>query len=143
MYEYGKWTFIALRKTEDHRGTLLFSETPKDVPFKIQRVYVLASSENMRERGNHAHRKLKQFMFALGGPYRINLNNGKISETFTLYPSDKAVYISGLVWRSLIPQTESSTLVVLASEIFSEDDYIRDYREFRSIANNLHDEDHQ
>jgi dTDP-4-dehydrorhamnose 3,5-epimerase-like enzyme len=143
MYEYGKWSFIDLRKNEDHRGTLLFTETPKDVPFTIQRVYVLTNSENKRERGNHAHRNLKQFMFALGGAFRINLNNGEVNETFTLNPSEKAVYISGLVWRSLIPQEESSTLVVLASEIYSEDDYVRDYKEFRSIANTLHDKGKQ
>jgi hypothetical protein len=141
MYEFGKWSFIDIRKNEDHRGTLLFAETPRDVPFDIQRVYVLTNSENKRERGNHAHRNLKQFMFALGGPFRINLNNGEVNETFTLHPSEKAVYISGLVWRSLIPQTESSSLVVLASETFSEEDYIRDYKEFRSIANTLHGKD--
>jgi hypothetical protein len=138
MYEYGEWDFVDIRKNEDHRGTLIYTETPEDVPFDIRRVYLLTNSQDKRERGNHAHRNLKQFMFAVGGPYRIYLNNGEVNKTFTLYPADKAVFIRGLVWRALIPESENSTLVVLASEKFSEDDYIRDYKEFRSIANTLH-----
>jgi len=137
MYHFGEWDFVDIRKDMDYRGTLMYSETPKDVPFDIRRVYVLTNSQDMSERGHHAHRQLKQFMFALGGPYTINLDNGEVSETFTLYPAEKAVSIRGLVWRSLAPQAENSTLVVLASDIFIEDDYIRDYNEFRRIADTL------
>jgi hypothetical protein len=134
MHEYGKWDLVEIRKKIDYRGTLIYSETPIDVPFDIRRVYVLTNFLGLQERGNHAHRNLKQFMFALGGPFTINLCNGDVEETITLRPEDKALYIRGLVWRSIVPQASNSTLVVLASEIFSEEDYIRDFNEFRSIV---------
>jgi hypothetical protein len=137
MHILGEWHLRQIRGNLDDRGTLIYAEVLTDVPFDIRRVYVLTSSENLNVRGNHAHRNLEQFMFAVGGAFRIDLNNGERSESVILSPSDKGVYIKGLVWRSVIPQEKNSSLVVLASEVYSAEDYIRDNDEFRVIVDTL------
>jgi len=137
MHILGEWHLMQIRGNLDYRGTLIYAEVPADVPFDIRRVYVVTSSENLNLRGNHAHRNLEQFMFAVGGAFRIDLNNGEKSESIILWPSEKGIYMKGLVWRSIIPQEKNSSLVVLASEIYSEEDYIRDYDEFRVIVDTL------
>jgi hypothetical protein len=137
MQFLGEWNLMQIRRNVDDRGTLIYAEVPIDVPFGIRRVYVLTSSENLNQRGNHAHRNLEQFIFAVGGAFRIDLDNGKKSESIILRPSEKGLYIKGLVWRTIVPQEKNSSLVVLASEIYLEEDYIRDYHEFRITVGTL------
>ena len=120
---------IDIPKIKDTRGNLAVIE--KDVlPFKINRVYYLYDVPSDAYRGGHAHKNLQQFLISLSGSFEVILDDGKIRETIMLNKPDKGLLIPTGVWRELQNFSAGSVCLVLSSHEFSEDDYIRDYKEF-------------
>lgn len=120
---------IKIPKIEDPRGNLSFIE--KDlVPFDIKRVYYLYDVPAGAERGGHAHKKLQQFLVALSGSFEVVLNNGKHEHTITLNKPYEGLLIKNEIWRELKNFSSGSVCLVVASEVFEEEDYIRDYNDF-------------
>ena len=127
---------IDLQKINDKRGRLTIAEANKNVPFDIGRVYCLTHL-NHEPRGFHAHIALQQVVYCLVGSCQFTLDDGKQKETVTLTQDGQALYIPGMCWREMHDFSDDCVLVVLASEHYDEDDYIRDYDQFCERANEV------
>ena len=120
----------------DARGQLIALESMSEqIPFEIRRVYYIFDTMPGTIRGNHAHKELKQVLVCLSGACTIacEMPDGTTSVHRLDWP-DRALLIEGLVWRQMKDFSKDTVLLVLASEHYMEDDYIRDYDEFRKVA---------
>ena len=119
----------------DERGQLVALEEYKDIPFHIKRVYYMYDTGKNVERGFHAHKKLQQILICIHGSCKIRLDNGKECETVFLDRPDEGLYIPHAIWREMFDFSSDAVLMVLASDYYDEDDYIRDYDEFKQYVN--------
>lgn len=114
-------------------GFISVAEFPKNIPFEVKRVYWTYYTPNDVLRGGHAHRQLRQLIFAVSGTivFTIEDTHGQVSK-FTLDSPNVGLYLPQKIWRE-IQFSHSAVLLCLASEVFDEDDYIRDYSDFKSL----------
>ncbi|WP_396178657.1 sugar 3,4-ketoisomerase [Flavobacterium sp.] len=124
---------ISIPKIEDNRGNLSVIENDV-LPFEMKRVYYLYDVPSGAERGGHAHKNLKQFLVALSGSFDVILNNGKESQKVTLNKPFEGLLINPGIWRELNNFSSGSVCLVIASAVFDESDYIREYAEFLKFA---------
>ncbi len=122
---------INLPIIKDHRGNLTFIENKNHIPFDIKRVYYLYDVPGGAERGGHAHRELQQFVIAANGSFDIVLDDGNNQYRFHLNRSYYGIYVPRMVWRELDNFSSGSICLVLASNLYEEDDYIRDKSVFK------------
>ena len=121
---------INLPKIEDHRGNLTFIEQGRHVPFEIKRVYYLYDVPGGGVRGGHAHKEQHEFIIAASGSFDVVLNDGKESTRYHMNRSYYGLYTPPMVWRELDNFSSGSVCLVLASDLFIEEDYIRDYDQY-------------
>jgi dTDP-4-dehydrorhamnose 3,5-epimerase-like enzyme len=121
---------IHFKPLGDERGSLVALEGNKSVPFDIKRVYYIFGTKQGVSRGYHAHRNLKQVAVCVTGSCRFVLDDGVHQEEIILDSSTKGLLIEGLIWREMHDFTPDCVLMVLASEYYDENDYIRDYHAF-------------
>lgn len=121
---------LDLPSIRDIRGNLTFIESSKSVPFDIKRVYYLHDVPAGAERGGHAHVNLRQLLVAVSGSFDVLLDNGLSRTTFTLDDPTKGLLIESMTWRELLNFAPNTVCLVLASEHYGEEDYIRDYVDF-------------
>lgn len=112
-------------------GELSFFEANQDIDFEIKRVYYISKVPEGRRRGFHAHKKLKQLLFCPYGEIQLILDNGSIREEITLNDPSIGIVIDIPTWREMLWLKKDSVLCVAASEYYDEDDYIRDYGEYK------------
>ena len=136
-----KCRMIELPKIVDRRGNLTFIEACKHVPFDIKRVYYLYDVPGGASRGGHAHRHLQQFVIAASGSFTVLTDNGYQKEDFYLNRSYYGLYIPTMTWREIDNFSSGSVCLVLASELYDAEDYIRDYQEFKKLAVGDRDDD--
>lgn len=120
----------------DERGSLIAIEEGYNAPFEIKRVYYIFDTKKGVERGFHAHINLKQIAIAVKGSCTFVLDDGKKREEFTLDSPCKGILIEGLIWREMKDFSADCVLLVLASEHYNEDDYIREYDKFLEVVKN-------
>jgi hypothetical protein len=123
---------IDIPKINNTKGNIGVIENDT-IPFDIKRVYYLFDVPSGAKRGGHAHKKLKQVLIAISGSFDVVLKNGKSKEIITLNRPDKGLLIENNIWRELQNFSSGSVCLVLASEEFSEDDYIRSYKDYISF----------
>jgi hypothetical protein len=121
---------IDLPKIADPRGNLTFIEGGRHVPFEIRRVYYLYDTPGGAERGGHAHKDLHQLIVAMSGSFDVILNDGGKKKRFHLNRSYYGLYVCPMIWRELDNFSSGSVCMVLASNLYDEADYYREYREF-------------
>lgn len=121
---------IELPKITDPRGNLTFIEGGNHIPFDIRRVYYLYDVPGGAERGGHAHRNLHQLIVAMSGSFDIILDDGREKRRFHLNRSYYGLYVCSMVWRELDNFSSGSVCMVLASNLYDESDYYRDYDQF-------------
>ncbi|CAH0534711.1 TDP-4-oxo-6-deoxy-alpha-D-glucose-3, 4-oxoisomerase [Vibrio stylophorae] len=126
---------IEFESFNDERGRLVSLESQKNIPFEIRRVYYLFENSGLFPRGMHAHKKLKQIVIALKGSCRFVLDDGSVREELILDDPTKGLLIDSFIWREMHDFSNDCVLCVIASEYFSEDDYIRNYEEFLACRN--------
>ena len=126
-----KYTF---QQHGDERGQLISLEEFTDIPFEIKRVYYMYDTgENVR-RGFHAHKSLEQIMICIHGSCKIMLDNGGEKKIVFLEKPYEGLYVANNIWREMYDFSSDAVLMVLASDVYREEDYIRDYEEFIDFA---------
>lgn len=126
---------INLPKIESSAGSLTFIENSIHIPFDIKRIYYLYDIPGGGERGSHAHKSLHQVFIALSGSFDIHIDDGRNKKSYHLNRSFYSLYVPPGKWRLLDNFSSGSVCMVLASDIYSEEDYIRNYNEFISFVN--------
>lgn len=120
----------------DERGMLVALEELKDIPFHIKRVYYMYNTAEGIVRGRHAHRCLEQILVCIYGSCKVRLDNGIETKTVLLEKPYEGLYVSSGMWREMFDFSENAVLMVMASELYDADDYIRDYNEFLEMVQN-------
>lgn len=121
---------INLSKIIDPRGNLTVVEQNIDVPFEIKRAYWTYDVPSGECRGGHAHKEQLELLVALSGSFDVTLDNGKDKETHHLNHPYQGLLIPKMIWRTLEDFSSGAVCLVLASDLFDEDDYIREYDQY-------------
>jgi len=130
---------ISLRKIEDQRGNLTPIEGGQDIPFDIKRVYYLYDIPGGSSRAGHAHKKLHQLFIAMSGSFDITLRDGSSEQRHHLNRSYYGLYVPPMIWRDIDNFSSGSVCLVLASEYYSELDYLRSYPDFIKAINDINE----
>lgn len=120
----------------DSRGQLVALEENKEIPFHIKRVYYIYDTQDGVRRGFHAHRSLKQLLICVHGSCKILLDDGTEKETILLDKPYEGIFVESNMWREMYDFSPGAVLLVLASEMYDETDYVRDYNKFLELVKN-------
>lgn len=120
----------AFQQHGDERGQLVAIEEMKDIPFEIKRVYYMYDTVPGVRRGYHAHKKLEQILICINGSCKILMDNGYEKKIVSLEKRYEGVYVPPGIWREMYDFSEDAVLMAVVSELYNEDDYIRNYDEF-------------
>lgn len=115
----------------DERGRLVVVEGMEDIPFEIKRIFYIYGSKDDVVRGQHANRRTEFVLINVAGTSKVRVKDGKGNEgVFSLNRPHTGIYLPNMVWKDMFDFSEDSVLLVLASEHYDADEYIRDYEEF-------------
>ena len=132
--ENKSYRIIDIPKIVDKKGRGNLSVIEKDcIPFEIKRVYYLYDVPSDAYRGGHAHKEQLELLIALSGSFEVVLDNGIEKNKVMLNKPNKGLLISTGVWRELKNFSSGVVCLVLASDVYEEEDYIRDFEEFKSF----------
>lgn len=127
---------IEITKVHDTRGNLSVIEG-NAIPFEMKRVYYLYDIPSGGRRGGHSHKEQQEFLVALSGSFNVVLNDGAAKKTVTLNKPNQGLLIPNGIWRELENFSSGAVCLVFASEVFVEEDYIRDYKDFLLSKNRI------
>lgn len=130
VYGFESVKIVEIPTTVDKRGCLSIIEGGLDIPFNIARIYYLWNFNTSTTRGGHAHKELWQGFVAIHGSFRIVLNDGVDSMDYSLNRPDTCLILPPGFWREIFSLSDGSVLLVLASRLYEESDYIRLYAEY-------------
>lgn len=125
---------IQLPKILDQRGNLTFIESKNHIPFEIQRTFWIYDVPGGETRGGHAYRTTEEFIIALSGSFDVILDEGNGKTKYSLNRSYNGLFIPAVTWRQMENFSTNALALVLTSTLFTDQDYIRDYLEFLSLA---------
>ena len=118
------------RHHSDRKGNLSVVENGQTLPFDVKRVYYLYDVPGGENRGSHAHKELSQLIIAASGSFTVTLDDGKCKRSFFLNRPYQGLYVKPGMWRDLEDFSSGAVCMVLASDVYLKEDYIRDYQEF-------------
>ena len=121
---------IDLPKILDPRGNLTVAQSMDHIPFNVSRVYWVYDVPAGESRGGHAHKQCREFIVAASGSFTVTLDDGYTQTSYHLNHPWQGLYVETEVWRTLNDFSSGAVCLVLASDPFEEDDYIRDYNDF-------------
>lgn len=114
----------------DRKGNLTVVENSRTVPFEVKRAYYLYDVPGGESRGAHAHKALYQLIVAASGSFRVTLDDGRVKRTFLLNRPYQGLMVVPGIWRTIDDFSSGAVCLVLASELYDEDDYMREYEDF-------------
>jgi len=123
---------VSLPRITDPRGSLTFIEAGRPVPFEIRRTYWIYDVPGGETRGGHAYRKLNECFVALSGSFDVVVDDGSERKTISLNRSYLGLLVPNLIWRRLDNFSTNAVCLILASDHYAPEDYIRDYGKFLS-----------
>ena len=122
---------IELPKIYDPRGNLTVAEQMKNVPFDVKRVYWTYDVPSGESRGGHAHKECVEFIIAVSGSFTVSLDDGRGNrKDYHLNHPWQGLLVNTGIWRTLEDFSSGAVCLVLASELYDEDDYIYEYEDF-------------
>lgn len=135
-YSVNDCTVIELGKFKGERkGDITVVENNGMLPFDVKRIYYLYDIPGGSARGSHAHKTLFQLIVAASGSFQVTLDDGKIKRTFFLNRPYQGLLVKPGIWRDLDDFSSGSVCMVLASDVYAKEDYIRDYEDFLDYRN--------
>lgn len=126
-------TIVSLKQVLDERGSLVAGQHPDQLPFVVERFFVVSKSQPMQKRGGHAHQLCHQLLVAVAGSVEVFWEDSSGAHNYCLTNIDEGLYIPPLVWAEQIYHSTESTLLVLASHLYDSGDYIDDATESRKL----------
>ena len=128
---------LQFRKMGDERGRLVAVKGGQDIPFEIKRVFYIYGSDPDVVRGKHANRRSEFILINVAGSSKVRVIDRSGNEmVISLNHPHTGIYLPALVWKDMYDFSPDSVLLVLASEHYDPDEYIRDFDEFRSVCKN-------
>lgn len=121
---------VLLPKIPDPRGNLTFLEGGRHIPFDIKRVFYLYDVPTEESRGAHAHKKLHQFIICLAGSFDVEIDDGEFQGKIHLNRPWKGLHIPPMIWAAEVNFDPGSVCLVITSDVYNADDYIRDYADY-------------
>lgn len=128
---------IQLPKILDERGNLSFLEENNHIPFKIERTYLIYDVPGGEERGGHCYKVNVELIIALSGSFDVVINDGSEARTYSLNRSYYGLLVPNGLWRHMENFSTNSLAFVVSSTNYDENDYIRDFNEFKQYAINI------
>lgn len=128
----GGATLYRLPRITDHRGDLSFAELNQSLPFPVSRYFLVFDVPSREIRGEHAHRTLHQYLVAVHGSCAVRLFDGARSEEIMLDRPECALHVPPMLWTTQYRYSPDAVLLVLASDVYQEEDYIRDFDEYQA-----------
>lgn len=120
----------------DERGRMVVVEGLKDVPFDVKRIFYIYGTDRDVIRGQHANRKSEFVLINVAGKSKVKVLDGKGNEAiFSLNRPHTGIYLPKMIWKDMYDFSEDSVLLVLSSEPYDAEEYIRDYEEYVKIVN--------
>ena len=126
---------LKFKQLGDDRGHLVVVEGLNDIPFDIKRIFYIYGSDSDVVRGQHANRKTEFVLINVSGTSKVEVDDGKEKRIFDLDEPHVGIYLPSMVWKDMFDFSPDSVLLVLASEVFDPDEYIRDYDEYLKEIN--------
>lgn len=121
---------LPLNKIHNRAGNITIVEGNKNIPFDVKRIYYLYDIPGGEDRGGHAHKELRQLIVAASGSFNVLLDDGINKKVVTLNRPDYGLLVVPGIWRELMEFSSGAICLVLASEKYDNDDYIRSYELF-------------
>lgn len=124
--------YVDLKRVVDDRdGCLCIMNGQKDIPFEIKRVYYINSLDAASSiRGEHAHHNLRQVIFCISGSFVLSLDDGSNKQDILMWRDNTGVILDPMLWHTMHSFSIGCVIMVVASDYYDEEDYIRDYDEF-------------
>lgn len=124
---------ISLPKIKNRGGNITPVHNNEEVPFSVKRIFYLYDIPGGESRGAHAHVECHQFLIAASGSFEVLLDDGKVQRLIQLNRPHFGLHIPPMIWASEINFSSGSICLVLASEKYNANDYIRDYAKFKEV----------
>ena len=124
---------LPLNKIHNRAGNITIVEGQKNIPFEIKRIYYLYDIPGGEARGGHAHKELYQLIVAAGGSFDVLLDDGINKKIVRLNRPDYGLLVIPGIWRELFEFSSGAISLVLASHVYDESDYIREYNDFKIL----------
>ena len=125
---------VSIPVVTDSRGSLSYAQLGDQFPFEVRRYFLLFNVPEGAIRGAHAHKELEQYIVCVHGSCRVIVDDGVHRDELRLSSPDRGVYLPPLLWTTVVPDSKDTTVIVLASAEYDQDDYIRDYDEYLAIT---------
>jgi UDP-2-acetamido-3-amino-2,3-dideoxy-glucuronate N-acetyltransferase len=126
----GGASLIRLPEVVDHRGHLTYAEVDGLLPFVVQRYFLIFGVPDASVRGEHAHRILQELLVCTSGSVRVTITDGRDSDEVVLDEPTVGLYLPPMLWATQTGYEPSTVLLVLCSEKYDPDDYIRDFDQY-------------
>lgn len=133
LKKVNKFIEITTKGTQEN-GYLSFIESNNNIPFEIKRIYYVYDVPLNTKRGMHAHKRLQQFLWCPFGSIEVIIDDGKVKSTYLLDSPQKGLLVLAGDWHDMYWKKENSVLCVVASDYYNEEDYIRDYDQFKKYV---------
>ncbi len=127
---------LPLNKIHNRAGNITVVEGNLNVPFDVKRIYYLYDIPGGEDRGGHAHKELRQLIVAASGSFNVLIDDGSNKKIVTLDRPDYGLLVLPGIWRELMEFSSGAICLVLASQVYDEDDYIREHSDFKKYIKN-------
>lgn len=128
---------IDIPTNSDVRGNVSFFASSDELNFCIKRLYYIHGVVKDEKRGMHAHKELRSIIIAISGSFKVKIDDGADKKEFMLSNPKQGLYISNLIWRELYDFSPGAVAAIIASEVYDEGDYIRNYDDFLLITKGI------